>query len=97
MTCAQGLLRLLWGGGPKLECYGTGGMVCMSVSHQEENISTIRDTALSIGIDVKRPTASNNTKVSNFFNNHIFCAFNEFNGVFNAISVGYKYRYTKHI
>ena len=23
MTCAQGLLRLLWGGGPKLECYGT--------------------------------------------------------------------------
>ena len=24
MTCAQGLLRLLWGGGPKLECYGTG-------------------------------------------------------------------------
>ena len=22
MTCAQGLLRLLWGG-PKLECYGT--------------------------------------------------------------------------
>ena len=23
MTCAQGLLRLLWGG-PKLECYGTG-------------------------------------------------------------------------
>ena len=25
MTCAQGLLRLLWGGGPKLECYGTGG------------------------------------------------------------------------
>ena len=25
MTCAQGLLRLLWGGGPKLECYGTAG------------------------------------------------------------------------
>ena len=24
MTCAQGLLRLLWGG-PKLECYGTDG------------------------------------------------------------------------
>ena len=23
MTCAQGLLRLLWGRGPKLECYGT--------------------------------------------------------------------------
>ena len=23
MTCEQGLLRLLWGGGPKLECYGT--------------------------------------------------------------------------
>ena len=23
MTCAQGLLRLLWGGGPKLECYET--------------------------------------------------------------------------
>ena len=24
MTCAQGLLHLLWGGGgPKLECYGT--------------------------------------------------------------------------
>ena len=23
MTCAHGLLRLLWGGGPKLECYGT--------------------------------------------------------------------------
>ena len=23
MTCAQGLLRLLWGG-PRLECYGTG-------------------------------------------------------------------------
>ena len=28
MTCAQGLLRLLWGGGPKLECYGT---VCCAV------------------------------------------------------------------
>ena len=27
MTCAQGLLRLLWGG-PKLECYGTGGAPC---------------------------------------------------------------------
>ena len=26
MTCAQGLLRLLWGG-PKLECYGTGQSV----------------------------------------------------------------------
>ena len=25
MTCAQGLLRLLWGG-PKLECYGTDCM-----------------------------------------------------------------------
>ena len=25
MTCAQGLLRLLWGG-PKLECYGTERM-----------------------------------------------------------------------
>ena len=24
MTCEQGLLHLLWGGGPKLECYGTG-------------------------------------------------------------------------
>ena len=23
MTCAQGLLRLLWRGDPKLECYGT--------------------------------------------------------------------------
>ena len=23
MTCAQGFLRLFWGG-PKLECYGTG-------------------------------------------------------------------------
>ena len=28
MTCAQGLLRLLWGGGgPKLECYGTVHMM----------------------------------------------------------------------
>ena len=26
MTCAQGLLRLLWGG-PKLECYGTDYIV----------------------------------------------------------------------
>ena len=26
MTCAQGLLRLLWGGGPKLECYGTASV-----------------------------------------------------------------------
>ena len=29
MTCAQGLLRLLWGG-PKLECYG------IAVSHSDE-------------------------------------------------------------
>ena len=27
MTCAQGLLRLLWGD-PKLECYGTGYDLC---------------------------------------------------------------------
>ena len=29
MTCEQGLLRLLWGGGggPKLECYGTAPTV----------------------------------------------------------------------
>ena len=32
MTCAQGLLRLLWGGGgPKLECYGTEGGTLLSV------------------------------------------------------------------
>ena len=28
MTCAQGLLRLLWGA-PKLECYGTGCQMCL--------------------------------------------------------------------
>ena len=27
MTCAQGLLRLLWGGNPKLECYGTDATI----------------------------------------------------------------------
>ena len=33
MTCAQGLLRLLWGGGPKLECYGTESVA------QESNLN----------------------------------------------------------
>ena len=33
MTCEQGLLRLLWGGGggPKLECYGTEFSSSLSV------------------------------------------------------------------
>ena len=33
MTCAQGLLRLLWGGS-KLECYGT---VCMNMVISDGN------------------------------------------------------------
>ena len=32
MTCEQGLLRLLWGGGPKLECYGTASRYAKSFS-----------------------------------------------------------------
>ena len=36
MTCAQGLLRLLWGG-PKLECYGTEN----NLAKQRKKISEI--------------------------------------------------------
>ena len=32
MTCAQGLLHLLWGGGPKLECYRTDDITTLEVS-----------------------------------------------------------------
>ena len=33
MTCAQGLLHLLWGGGgPKLECYGTARILLALVN-----------------------------------------------------------------
>ena len=37
MTCAQGLLRLLWGGGPKLECYGTDAVYIKQVSGRHFN------------------------------------------------------------
>ena len=36
MTCAQGLLRLLWGG-PKLECYGTVSRTFMQTLRNESN------------------------------------------------------------
>ena len=39
MTCAQGLLRLLWGGGPKLECYGTD-----SIAFCQKRIAFALDT-----------------------------------------------------
>ena len=43
MTCAQGLLRLLWGGGPKLECYGTGDTV---LTYQVSSVELVTDKKL---------------------------------------------------
>ena len=55
MTCAQGLLRLLWGG-PKLECYGTVYKCfdLMTLSHEEETDlntnSSLSEMSMSNGI-----------------------------------------------
>ena len=38
MTCAQGLMRLLWGGGPKLECYGTGHCYVPLLDHDRKAV-----------------------------------------------------------
>ena len=61
MTCAQGLLRLLWGG-PKLECYGTAPnqrnvfiMKCTTLSHFEPTqvYSAIQKNAVYHGIKMQ--------------------------------------------
>ena len=45
MTCAQGLLRLLWGGGPKLECYGTEHRILYPRSANKQTITAPETTA----------------------------------------------------
>ena len=44
MTCAQGLLRLLWGG-PKLECYGTGRAKGRVRLHRARGSAELREVA----------------------------------------------------
>ena len=46
MTCEQGLLRLLWGGGgPKLECYGTAERYRLLTSDGPKNVALL-DTVI---------------------------------------------------
>ena len=51
MTCAQGLLRLLWGGGPKLECYGTAKAVRCRFLIGNGNASAQFEITLKVVLD----------------------------------------------
>ena len=54
MTCAQGLLRLLWGGGgAKLECYGTVQGILKEVRRQFAPISYTVNSSLQVDVAYK--------------------------------------------